>query len=62
MSQKSIEDLKLELTALLREHFNLRMQSLSNKNHKTHLVKIARKNIAYVKTLIASKEKSEYAR
>ncbi|WP_343187714.1 50S ribosomal protein L29 [Buchnera aphidicola (Periphyllus koelreuteriae)] len=53
---KNIEFLKKELFSLLQEQFNLRMQLSSKKLNQTHLLKINRKNIAVIKTLLSEKE------
>ncbi len=52
---KSVEELKQELLALLREQFNLRMQRATGQLGKPHLFKQGRRNIARVKTVLAEK-------
>ncbi|QNS01690.1 MAG: 50S ribosomal protein L29 [Buchnera aphidicola (Pentalonia nigronervosa)] len=54
--KKNINDLKVELLQLLREQFNLRMQSVSGKLKQPHLLRNVRKNIARIKTLLTEKE------
>ncbi len=54
--KKNNKDLKLELYSLLKEFFYLRFKLYSNKFKKTHLIKMCRKNIAIVKTLIKENE------
>ena len=51
----SLEDLNKELIDLRREQFNLRMQMGSGNTPKIHLFKIARRNIARVKTALTEK-------
>lgn len=54
---KNKKDLYIELLQLLREQFNLRMQSVSGKLKQPHLLRKVRRNIAQVKTLLDEKEK-----
>ncbi|WP_343153539.1 50S ribosomal protein L29 [Buchnera aphidicola (Mindarus keteleerifoliae)] len=53
--ENSIEELKIELSELLREQFNLRVQFSSKKLQKVHLLKESRKKIARVKTFLHGK-------
>lgn len=55
--KKSCQNLNIELSQLLREQFNLRMQSASGKLKQSHLLRKVRKKIAQVKTLLTEKEK-----
>jgi large subunit ribosomal protein L29 len=56
LREKSVDDLKNELTALLHEQVNLRLQKgLSQKVRKPHLLKKGRRAIARVKTILAEK-------
>lgn len=48
--------LQEELTNLLREQFNLRMQRGSGQLTKTHQLKAVKKNIAKVKTVMREKK------
>ena len=57
LRQKSVDDLKQELLALLREQFNLRMQKATNQTTKSHLFRQARRNIARVKMVLGEKAK-----
>ena len=57
LRQKSVDELKQELLALLREQFNLRMQKASNQTTKSHLFQQARRNIARVKMVLGEKAK-----
>ena len=54
--KKYRQDLNIELLQLLREQFNLRMQSASGKLKQPHLLRKVRKSIAQVKTLLTEKE------
>jgi large subunit ribosomal protein L29 len=55
LKDKSVEELNAELLELLREQFNLRMQVSTGQLAQTHELKIVRRNIARVKTVINQK-------
>ncbi len=55
LTEKSVEELNAELLGLLREQFNLRMQHATGQLTQTHQLKIVRRNVARVKTIITSK-------
>ena len=55
LKAKSIEELNVELLALLREQFNYRMQASTGQLAQTHLLRTVRRNIARVKTIITEK-------
>ncbi|MCL1144377.1 50S ribosomal protein L29 [Shewanella gaetbuli] len=55
LREKSVEELNAELLGLLREQFNLRMQHATGQLSQTHQLKLVRRNIARVKTIITSK-------
>ncbi|MEA9393320.1 50S ribosomal protein L29 [Acerihabitans sp. TG2] len=55
LREKSVEELNTELLNLLREQFNLRMQSASGQLQQTHLLLQVRRNVARVKTLLTEK-------
>ncbi len=55
LREKSIDDLKAELTELLREQFNLRMQRGLGRQPKPHLFKKVRRTIAQVQTILKEK-------
>lgn len=55
LREKSVEELNAELLNLLREQFNLRMQHATGQLTQTHQLKLVRRNIARVKTIITSK-------
>ena len=52
---KSVEELNTELTSLLREQFNLRMQHSTGQFEQTAQIKTVRRNIARVKTILTQK-------
>lgn len=55
LKEKSVEELNAELVNLLREQFNLRMQHSTGQLEKTHHLKVVRRNIARVKTILTEK-------
>lgn len=59
LRKKSLSELKSELLELTREQFNLRMQKATGELNKVHQLKVVRKNIARVKTLINEQEGSK---
>ncbi len=58
LREKSVDELREELTAVKREQFNLRMQHATGQESKTHLGRDARRNVARIKTVIAEKERA----
>jgi len=57
LNSKSIENLNDELKSLLKEQFNLKFQSSLGQLKQTHLIRVARRNIARVKTAINLKKR-----
>lgn len=55
LRNKSIDELKTELLALLREQFNLRIQRGAGQAPKSNLFKKVRLDIARVKTILKEK-------
>ncbi|ROQ18793.1 50S ribosomal protein L29 [Gallaecimonas pentaromativorans] len=55
LRNKSVEELNAELINLLREQFNLRMQSATGQLSQSHELKKVRRNIARVKTVLNEK-------
>jgi large subunit ribosomal protein L29 len=55
LREKSVEELNAELLSLLREQFNLRMQSATGQLKATHEMKKVRRSIARVKTILTEK-------
>lgn len=55
IKQKSVEELNQELLGLLREQFNLRMQKGTGQLSQPHRVKVVRRDIARVKTILNEK-------
>ncbi len=58
LRDKSVEQLNEELLGLLREQFNLRMQAATGQLQQTHTLKIVRRDIARVKTVLTEKGKA----
>ncbi len=56
LREKTVEDLKSELTENLRLQFNLRMQRGSGQLSQPHLFKQARRDIARIKTVLKEKQ------
>lgn len=59
LREKSKEELKTELLALLKEQFNLRIQKGSGQTPKSHLFRKVRHDIARLKTVLKEKEGTE---
>jgi large subunit ribosomal protein L29 len=55
LRDKSIEELKSELLALLKEQFNLRIQKGAGQPPKSNLFKKVRRDIARIKTILKEK-------
>ena len=55
LRDKSVEELNKELTELLREGFNLRMQHSTGQLGQTSEIKKNRRSIARVKTILTEK-------
>jgi large subunit ribosomal protein L29 len=56
LKSKTIEELKSELLALLKEQFSLRIQKGMGQRPLAHLFKKVRRQIARVKTVLGEKE------
>ena len=52
LRNKNEAELREELTGLLREQFNLRMQNATGQLDKNHRLKTVRRDIARVKTVL----------
>jgi large subunit ribosomal protein L29 len=52
---KSVEELKTELLALLKEQFNVRIQKGAGQPPKSNLFKKVRRDIARIKTILKEK-------
>ena len=57
MRNKSESELREELTSLLKEQFNLRMQKGTGQLARPHEIKVVRRDIARVKTLLNEKKR-----
>jgi large subunit ribosomal protein L29 len=55
LREKSVEELNAELLNLLREQFNLRIQASTGQLSQTHTLKLVRRDIARVKTVLNEK-------
>lgn len=55
LNNKSVDELQSQLNELLGEQFKLRMQHSTGQLGQSHLLKETRKDIARVKTVLASK-------
>ncbi len=55
LREKNVEELDAELINLLREQFNLRMQSSTGQLEKSHQLRTVRRSIARVKTILTEK-------
>ena len=55
---KDAKALNEELAAVRREQFNLRMQSATGQAVKSHVVTLARKKVARLKTLLQQQAKA----
>ena len=56
LREKTTEELNEELLRLRKEQFHMRMQKASGQLGQTHLLSVARHDIARVKTVIQEKE------
>ena len=59
LREKSVDELQGELTSLLREQFNLRMQKGTGQLGQPHLLNVVRKNIARVQTVLNEKKSGD---
>jgi len=55
---KTAEQLNDELAALQKEQFNLRLQTVTGQQNKTHLAGDVKKRIARIKTVLKQQAKS----
>ena len=58
MREKSADELNGELTSLLKEQFNMRMQRGIGQMEQSHRFKEVRRDIARVKTILGEKAES----
>ncbi len=56
LRQKSADDLKTHLLELHKEQFSLRMQKATGQLTKTHDIRLVRREIARVNTLLTEKK------
>ena len=57
LSKKSIVELNEDLVAAKKELFNLRFQNATNQLDNTSRIKVVRKNIAIIQTVISAQNK-----
>ena len=57
LRDKAVSELQEELEGLLKEQFNMRMQKGSGQMTASHQMKLVRRNIARVKTVLNEKTK-----
>lgn len=62
LRNKSVEDLKTELSNLQREQFNLRFQLKTGQLQQTDNVRKVRRDIARINTILSEKVNSESAK
>ena len=62
LRNKSVEDLKTELSDLQREQFNLRFQLKTGSLQQTDNVRKVRRDIARINTILSEKLNSESAK
>jgi large subunit ribosomal protein L29 len=55
LREKSVEELNTELLKQLQEQFKLRMQAATGQLNQTHLLSLARKDVARIKTVLRQK-------
>jgi len=55
LREKSIDELNQSLSAELKQQFKLRMQLATGQLTETHLVKLARRNAAKIRTVLNQK-------
>lgn len=55
LNKLTLDELQTELLALRKEQFTIRMKKASGALDKTHIVKIVRRAIAKVKTIMSEK-------
>lgn len=58
LRKKTVEQLNKEIVAISKERLNLRVQKVVGEVKQTHLFKLARRNIARIKTILSEKEGS----
>lgn len=59
LRQMTKEELEAEILELRKQQFKLRFQKANSELSKTHVIKLARRAIARVKTILSEKAKNE---
>jgi large subunit ribosomal protein L29 len=57
LKDKSVEELETTLVSLTKDQFNFRMKKSTGQLGQTHLLKIVKKDIARVKTVLNEKSR-----
>lgn len=60
LRQMTKEELEAEVLNLRKQQFKLRLQKANSDLSKTHIIKLVRRTIARVKTILSEKAKNEY--
>lgn len=56
--KKSVEQLEQDLLSVLREQFECRMQNATGQLGQNHKLRVARKNVARIKTILNQKKQA----
>ncbi len=59
LREKSVEELQALETELSTEAFKLRMQQGNQQLDRNHMIKVVRRDIARIKTILTQKQKGE---
>jgi len=57
LKEKSVDELKETMVSLAKDQFNHRMQQSTGQLNQTHVLKVTRKDIARVKTVLNEKSR-----
>ncbi len=59
LRQKDVAGLETEIKALQKAHFGMRMQKATQQLNNTHALRLARRDVARAKTILAEKLAAE---
>jgi large subunit ribosomal protein L29 len=59
LRQKDVAGLETEIKALQKAHFGMRMQKATQQLSNTHALRLARRDVARAKTILAEKRAAE---
>ena len=59
LRQMSKNELEAEILELRKQQFKLRLQKANSELSKTHVIKLVRRTIARIKTILSEKAKNE---